>query len=876
MKTRTKLFMGVVVCLAVLILGVCTANDVYADTDDYVFSTYHGDLNNIKAPEKPGSVFAGWYDSDGNPAPKTATSGDYVAKFVDEDVLQVIWQMTKDTTKSSADTKLRLITSVDSLKYDSVGFVINGKSKTTKTVYTKLIADGEEYDPKSQFANDSLYFMTYVIGGVTNDANVANDTEYFGKKFTVTPQWTTLDGTYVEGKTRDIYINDELGYEARVENLTGAGNPGDKVWYGTLEDAVNAANDMGGATEGVVTVLQDAAIGSQLNLSKRNMTIQNRYGKDVTISRAEDFTGLMIYCSGSGKTQSLKTAEDDAEGSLTVNANATDAVSSSVVKLGSSTSSTVKFHLGEGVTITGANSDCSTGAVIYVQDAATAELHGNITNNISTSEASSLIHAAGTVNIQGGTYSGNNGVNGGVVYVTNNGKLTITDGEFTSNHANVIQGNNKSGNGGVVYGAGTVSIQGGEFTSNVADGAQGGGVVYTTKTLAISKGTFDNNQAYNGGVVFAAGTTTTISGGEFKNHTTMKQDSGSKGGVVFVNTGTLNITGGTFTSNSARLGGVVSNVVSTTVTFNGGTFKENSATGNGGVVFAQGDLTIKNGTFDSNKAPNGGVVNNTVAATIEYGEFINNSVTNNGGVVCAAGSLTIKNGKFDGNKAFNGGVVYAGASATIEYGEFTNNRVSGTDAKGGVVYVNANNLTIEDGTFTNNTAPWGGVAYNKENTTIFIEGGTFTENSATTTGGGVLESNKGKINICGTEEAPVVMKNNFVSSTAQYGGGAILLTNTATLTLKYCKISDNLHVGTKPEAEEFANTEGSDIGFRNDNLKTVTLLDESFEGVLKSATAMSISGINVTYNSSTWTIQDNQERYSVDYTTPALVKYVAE
>ena len=86
----------------------------------------------------------------------------------------------------------------------------------------------------------------------------------------------------------------------------------------------------------------------------------------------------------------------------------------------------------------------------------------------------------------------------------------------------------------------------------------------------------------------------------------MTQTNGSKGGVVFVNAGTLNITGGAFSKNNARLGGVVCNSSSATVNFEGGTFSSNSATGNGGVVWTQGSLSIENGTFEKNQRRSNG------------------------------------------------------------------------------------------------------------------------------------------------------------------------------------------------------------------------------------------------------------------------------
>lgn len=163
-------------------------------------------------PTKEGKVFAGWYTSDTEftletALPKEATTGEAYAKFVDENVLHIMWQMTNGTTAESAKTNLRFVTSVDSLNYKRVGFKITFNGKTiktwTNTVYKGLINHTEEgdslYSP-SIFSEESNYFMTYILNNVPKSA--------FDSTFEVTPIWETLDGTEVEGITSYFKISD--------------------------------------------------------------------------------------------------------------------------------------------------------------------------------------------------------------------------------------------------------------------------------------------------------------------------------------------------------------------------------------------------------------------------------------------------------------------------------------------------------------------------------------------------------------------------------------------------------------------------------------------------------------------------------------------
>ncbi len=170
-------------------------------------SKYRGEP--YTAPDAPyGKVFAGWY-TDANcteTLDPSVKSGKAYAKFVSNEVFSVKWQITDpaDTFERVVNGKqrkdnsfdLRLVSTVDTTKYNRVGFTLersDGKVAgfTTDTVYKKIT--GEQgtvvYDPTS-FADISKYFIT---------VNVTNfDWATWGNEFfTATTVFETKDGTIV-------------------------------------------------------------------------------------------------------------------------------------------------------------------------------------------------------------------------------------------------------------------------------------------------------------------------------------------------------------------------------------------------------------------------------------------------------------------------------------------------------------------------------------------------------------------------------------------------------------------------------------------------------------------------------------------------------
>lgn len=197
----------------------------------YDISPYRGTTNTY--PQAVGYVFAGWYtnaeDNKDNALSSDVKTGSAYAKFVPDEVLSVKAQIGKDTTYASTEaTRLRFVTTVDSLNYSEISFDVTYRTKQQKltgtSVYRSIKASAEEnaytYAP-TYFHNRSAYFYTYSITNIPASA--------FDDGFTVVPRWTTLDGTEVAGAARDIAVNDSSNYRITTKQLGNNGLGGSKL-----------------------------------------------------------------------------------------------------------------------------------------------------------------------------------------------------------------------------------------------------------------------------------------------------------------------------------------------------------------------------------------------------------------------------------------------------------------------------------------------------------------------------------------------------------------------------------------------------------------------------------------------------------------------
>ncbi len=237
--TKTNDYVGYVNSVTESNAGAVVIICYYEDISDY-----RDETNGHTAPELGGCIFAGWYIEQDctskNAVGQSTTEGAAYAKFVDEDILTVKAQISSNLingkANDDAEGQIRFVTTVDSLRYSKIGFKVsydkgdgNGiqnKVSASNKVYTELFAVGttanedKMYVPED-FCVSSQYFKACTVRKVTEDL--------YGMQFTVTPFWTTQDGTNVDGETVVKMVDEAMVRNAVYVATTGT----DEAGYGT-------------------------------------------------------------------------------------------------------------------------------------------------------------------------------------------------------------------------------------------------------------------------------------------------------------------------------------------------------------------------------------------------------------------------------------------------------------------------------------------------------------------------------------------------------------------------------------------------------------------------------------------------------------------
>lgn len=199
----------------------------YTEENGYFsVAAYKGEDAIEKYPSKDGMLFAGWYTDATCEVTYKDSEGVAYAKFVDEGVLTALAQIPIDTTYDTDKTKMRLVSTVDSDMYQSIGFIISveGSSKgattiSSKNVYKKIVANegGVAFTKTPTDINAaSKYFFTYTITDIAS--------QRFNTKIYVTPYWVTLDGTKVLGAKAIKTVNDGIKVNAGEDLDVGGDN----------------------------------------------------------------------------------------------------------------------------------------------------------------------------------------------------------------------------------------------------------------------------------------------------------------------------------------------------------------------------------------------------------------------------------------------------------------------------------------------------------------------------------------------------------------------------------------------------------------------------------------------------------------------------
>lgn len=418
------------------------------------------------------------------------------------------------------------------------------------------------------------------------------------------------------------------------------------------------------------------------------------------------------------------------------------------------------------------------------------------------------IYNAGTISLTGGSFVGNTAVaSGGAIENKDvNSALTLTNVNFTNNSADWA---------GAVEVRGTVNITGGSFTGNTSN--DGGGAIYLATLenkghkLTIDGTTFTNNGTV-GTDVDGGGAIGSFSDLVLRNATFTGNYFGVEnvnttadgGGAIMMGSVSTNlIENTTFTDNTSKLwGGAISmrdvnkgNNDDATLDMNNVTFTHNTAVYGGAIYNTfhndandDGYVSVNGATFNNNIATNnGGAIYNSAAGTtdtvggvmqLNNSTFTGNTAGGNGGALYNEGELT-----FDGSTRFttNTAALQGGALFNSDSGEvlfkklatFTGNQATGTATTEGGAINNAGTVTFEkNAVFTNNQADAGGAIVNNGGTLTLTEASVFQSNHANLVGGALL-NNSGTVSL-----TDATFRNN--SATA--AGGAIA-NDSGTITL---------------------------------------------------------------------------------------------
>ena len=439
------------------------------------------------------------------------------------------------------------------------------------------------------------------------------------------------------------------------------------------------------------------------------------------------------------------------------------------------------------------------GAISNGQDSDLIVNNCNFTNNL-------VIEATG----QGwATYN-----SGGAI--ANHGNLTVNSCTFTNNS---LTGANTYG-GAISNIESTCAITDSTFTDNTAN--YGGaissisGSTWQSAINTITNCTFTSNNANYGGAVanylfvpvFGSGSgsvISTVTDSKFTENTATYHggaianicDPSTTGYVMST------VTGSNFTGNTAMDAAAISNVCtlalgSMTSTVSGCTFDNNSATGTesyGGIISNISIISAALITSNVNKCDftnntaslNGGAILNYINGgfidcSVTDCKFINNVAAIFGGAIFngAFCNLTVTNGTFTNNQARDGGAIATGGNCTISYSDFTNNTANG---EGGAISNYWCNFTLTKSNLIGNTATNGGAIY-CHNSTVEIHFNRIVKNIANNNGTALYCYNhtvNATNNWWGNNSNPMTIANLiYVESCSVYANPWVILTVNAT------------------------------------------------------------------------------------------------
>ena len=225
--------------------------------------------------------------------------------------------------------------------------------------------------------------------------------------------------------------------------------------------------------------------------------------------------------------------------------------------------------------------------------------------------------------------------------------------------------------------------------------------------------------------------------------TAFEDNAGNTGQGGCISAAMVHATDSTFTDNGATgIGGCLHGL--TDVVVGGSTFTDNAAVSSGGAIYSQGDIDVTDSTFGGISGPEGNTASSGGAITsvgggdlsIDGSTFRNNrSQSNVGGAVFANGETTITDSTFEGNLgtvdafADGGAVALTDGSLTVSGSTFADNGATGD---GGAIHLAdaADLSSVTNSTFEDNASDFVGASIASE-AVLDVTHSTFADNSST-------------------------------------------------------------------------------------------------------------------------------------------------
>ena len=479
-----------------------------------------------------------------------------------------------------------------------------------------------------------------------------------------------------------------------------------------------------------------------------------------------------------------------------------------------------------------------------------------------------------TINGQGHTINGNHVAR--IFQVTSSGILTLKN-------INLINGYTDSTGGAVYNNNGVLTVINTTFINNTAKNQ--GGAIFTNKGVDVINSTFTNNTqtanltSYGGAAIYSSS-----KGNVNVTNSTFDNNNGYNGGVIYCNSGLVTLINSNFTNNVARSnGGVVYGTKGVNVT--NSIFEKNSAATSGGAIYSSVGMNIIGSTFEENSAKSGSAVYGNKGMNITNSRFDNNTASNYGAVYNGGDSITVVNSNFTGNTAGTGGAIYNTAKGfvTVINSTFTQNSVTNF---GGAIHSTSNGFVkVYNSTFVNNYAKnYGGAISTKTNVTVVNS--IFSDNAASS-GGAIYTDDKGLMNVTDSrfnnntatnggaiygKDCNVTITNSEFSNNTAANGGAIYYTERyapdISLTVKNSNFDENHGLGDDIYTEYNTTVLGNNYtknSYGNIYVKDI-IIDGTIVSVLGNSTYYGVLGTTFKINATAFVDGASVQGYNITLT----------